>query len=127
MSRHTRRADLAHFRRAASRTSLLTYLVAPEDPALDGVPLLRRATDSWIAALSVRVRSCINCHLWITDKRNVGLVLLSTPLVAKPTSASICGVCLKCAELPLSELEQAATVALQAAVPGGRFEPPERR
>jgi len=32
-------------------------------------------------------------------------------------------ICCECADLPLSALERAATVELQAAVPGGRFDP----
>lgn len=118
MGRHERRADLSRYRREASH-ALLTYLCEPDDPALDG--LLQRAARSWLDALSVRVRSCIVCSSWITDRRNVGLLLLSTPSVAKPTSASVCGICPECADLPLAALERAATVALEAAVPGGHF------
>jgi hypothetical protein len=53
--------------------------------------------------------------------------LLSVPAVAKPPAASVCGVCCECANLPLEALERASTVALQTAVPGGRFEPMARR
>jgi hypothetical protein len=76
-------------------------------------------------ALSVRARSCIICSEWLWSRQGVGLLLLSTPSVARPTSASVCGICTACAELPLPALEQAASNALQAAVPGGRFEPYE--
>lgn len=124
MGRRERRADIARYRRDTSG-ALRTYLCEPDDAALDG--LLQRAARSWLDALAVRVRSCIVCSSWITDRRNVGLLLLSTPSVAKPTSASVCGICRECADLPLEALERAATTALQAAVPGGRFEPMETR
>jgi hypothetical protein len=120
MGRHERRADLARYRREASH-ALVTYLVEPDDPALNG--LLQRAARSWIDGLSTRSRSCIACSEWLWSRQGVGLLLLSTPSVAKPTSASVCAVCRECADLPLEALERAATTALQAAVPGGRFEP----
>src|SRR4051812_22982769 len=112
MGRHERRSDIARYRREAARV-LLTYLVEPDDPALGG--LLGRAARHWLDALSVRVRSCIVCCSCITDRRNVGLLLVSTPAVAKPTAASVCGICRECADLPLEALEHATTTALQAA------------
>jgi hypothetical protein len=118
MGRHERRSDIARFRRDASR-SLNTYLCEPNDPALDG--LLQRAARTWLDALSVRARACIVCSEWLWSRQGVGLLLLSTPSVVRPTSASVCGICSACAELPLPALEQAASNALQAAVPGGKF------
>lgn len=126
MGRHERRADLARYRREASN-ALLTYLVEPDDAALTEVPILHNAARSWIDALSVRARACIICSEWLWSRQGVGLLLLSTPSVVRPTSASVCGICTACAELPLPALEQATTTALHAAVPGGRFEPMETR
>ena len=87
-------------------------------------PLLRRATSHWLDGLSTRVRACIVCSAWIANRQDVGSVLLSTPAVPKPTSASVCGVCAECwqADLPVEALERAAITALAAAVPNGRFE-----
>jgi hypothetical protein len=124
VGRHERRADLARYRRETSG-ALLTYLVDVDQPL--NVSILHNAARSWLDALSVRARSCIVCSEWLWSRQGVGLLLLSTPSVAKPTSASVCGICTACAELPLPALEQAATVALQAAVPGGRLAPLARR
>ena len=120
-SRHERR----RFRHEASRAALTTYLCEPTDPALYG--LLKATANCWLDLLSQRVRHCIVCASWIVDRQSVGLLLLATPAVIKPTSASACAICRECAGLPLEALERAATTALQAAVPGGRFEPLETR
>jgi hypothetical protein len=126
-NRHQRRADLRAFRREAP--ALLTYLVEPDDPALDGVPLLRRAAQHWVHALSTRVRHCIVCSSWIANRQCVGLLLLATPAAAKPTSASCCAICRGCSDagLPMEALERAAEHVLQEALPGGRLEPLETR
>jgi hypothetical protein len=102
-----------------------TYMVEPNDPALDG--LLKATARRWLDLLSQRVRHCIICSSWIVDRQSVGLLLLATPAVIKPTSASACAICRECADLPLETLGRAATTALQAAAPGGRFEPMEMR
>lgn len=122
MSRHERRANLARYRRETSGV-LNTFLVPPDDPALDGVPLLRRATDSWLDLLSVKVRTCFICSSWLADRRDVGAVLLSAPAVM-PRAASVCGCCMACwqADLPREALEKAALAALRTALPGARFE-----
>ena len=41
------RASVARFRREAEGT-LRTYLVAPDDAELDSIPILKRATRSWL-------------------------------------------------------------------------------
>jgi hypothetical protein len=110
----------ARYRRETSGT-LLTYLVDVDQP-LD-VPTLRNATRSWLDALPRRMRSCIVCSGLIWERQRVGLLLLSAPAVAKPPAASVCGVCIECADLPLAALERAATAALQSVVPDGRFAP----
>jgi hypothetical protein len=120
VGRHERRASLARYRDEADH-ELLTYLVDVDQP-LD-VPILRNAARSWLDALPHRMRSCIVCSGLLWERQRVGLLLMSTPVVAKPMSASVCGVCVECADLPLAALERAATTALQAAVPGGRLEP----
>jgi hypothetical protein len=122
MGRHERRADLARYRRETSGV-LVTYLVPPNDRALDTIPLLRRATDAWLEALAVKVRSCIVCSSWLVNRHHVGAVLLSTPTVM-PRAASVCGVCRECweADLPADALERAALTALKVAIPGAHFE-----
>ncbi len=119
-SRHERRAELSRFRREAS-VGLTTFLVEPGDGRLGAVPLLQRASRHWLAGLSVKVRSCIVCSEWLWSADSVGLVLLSTPAVARPVSASVSGICVACAELPLPALEQATLKSLQAALPGAYF------
>jgi hypothetical protein len=52
------KTSLARYRREAS-SMLLTYLIAPDDAALDGVPILKRATRHWLDTLPARIRSCI--------------------------------------------------------------------
>jgi hypothetical protein len=59
MGRHERRADIARFRRDASRRDLQTFLVEPDDRLLASAPLLQRAAQHWLDALSVRCRHCI--------------------------------------------------------------------
>ncbi|MGY8633831.1 hypothetical protein RAD15_15245 [Bradyrhizobium sp. 14AA] len=125
MGRHERRADLARFRRDASRRDLLTFLVEPDDARLSKAPLLQRTASNWLDALSTRVRHCIVCSSWLVDRQHVGALLLATSATVRPTSASACGVCRECwsADLGLEVLERAATTALQAAVPKGVFAP----
>lgn len=124
MSRHERRASLTRYRQEAG-SALTTYLVDPDQP-LD-VPILQNAARSWLDALPRRMRSCIACSGLMWERQRVGWLLLSMPAVPKPPSASVCGICCECADLPLPALERAATTALQTAVPGGRFEPLDTR
>jgi hypothetical protein len=122
MNRSARRRDIARFRREACR-ELLTYLVEPDDPALGDVPLLQRAARWWLDGLSTRVRHCIVCSSWIINQQHVGALLLATPAVARPPSASACGICRQCwsADIPVETLERAAIAALQPALPGAHF------
>ncbi|UGY28180.1 hypothetical protein HU675_0016245 [Bradyrhizobium septentrionale] len=124
MSRHERRASLARYRQEAGN-ALTTYLVDPDQP-LD-LPILQNAARSWLDALPHRMRSCIACSGLMWERQRVGWLLLSVPAVPKPPAASVCGVCIECADLPLQALEQAATTALQTAVPGGRLAPMDPR
>ena len=119
------RASLARYRTETSG-ALNTYLVAPDQP-LD-LLILQNAAQSWLDALPRRMRSCIACGsglIW--ERQRVGWLLLSVPAVPKPPAASVCGVCIECVDLPMQALERACTVALQTAVPGGRFEPMDTR
>jgi hypothetical protein len=95
----------------------------PDDAALNEVPLLQHAAQRWLDLISVKVRHCIICSSWIANRQSVGALLLSMPVVARPHSASVCGVCRECwdADLGLDALERAATTALREAVPNGRF------
>jgi hypothetical protein len=97
-------------------------LVEPDDAALTDMPLLKTAASNWLDGLSIRVRHCIVCSAWIVNGHHVGALLLTTPRVAKPTSASTSAVCWD-ADLPVETLERACADALQEVVPGGRFEP----
>jgi len=124
MGRHERRANLARYRQEAGN-ALTTYLVDVDQP-LD-LPILQSAARSWLDALPRRMRACIVCSGLMWEKQRVGWLLLSVPAVPKPPAASVCGICIECADLPLAALERAATTALQAAVPGGRFAPMEAR
>jgi hypothetical protein len=125
VSRHERRASLARYRQEAGN-ELNTYLVDPDQP-LD-VPILRNAARSWLDALPRRMRSCIVCSGLMWERQRVGWLLLSVPAaVPRPPAASVCGVCCECADLPLPTLERACAVALQTAVPEGRFEPMDTR
>jgi hypothetical protein len=128
MGRHERRSDIARFRGDASR-ALLTYLVAPDDAALNDVPILRDTARSWLDLLSTRVRNCLICSSWLVNREHVGLLLLATPATAKPTSASCCAICRGCAGagLPMEAIERAAERVLQEALPGGRLEPLDAR
>ena len=124
MGRHERRASLARYRQEAGN-ALTTYLVDPDQP-LD-VPILQNAARSWLDGLPRRMRSCIVCSGLMWERQRVGWLLLSVRAVPKPPAASVCGVCVECADLPLQTLERAATVALQTAVPGGRLAPLDPR
>ena len=73
MGHHERRAiearhkaSLTRYRREAEGV-LRTYLVAPDDAALDAVPILRRATRRWLDKLP-RSGSCTCIVRWIPDK-----------------------------------------------------------
>ena len=121
-SRHERRVQLSRFRREAS-VGLTTFLVEPGDGRLGAVPLLQHASRHWLDSLAARARCCIVCSEWLWSADSVGLVLLSTPAVARPVSASVSGICVACAELPQEALEQATLKSLQAALPGAYFAP----
>jgi hypothetical protein len=125
MGRHERRSDLARYRRDASRNDLLTFLVQPNDVLLASAPLLQRAARHWLAALSVRSRSCIVCSSWLWSEQSVGALLISTPCVARPTSAGTAAVCRECwsAGLPVQALERAVEQTLQSVIPNGKLEP----
>ncbi|MBR0870039.1 hypothetical protein JQ633_06700 [Bradyrhizobium tropiciagri] len=123
MNRHQRRSDLRAFRRAT--TALRTYLVSPDDAALDEVPLLRQASQSWVDGLAERARHCIICASWVVDREHVGALLLSTPDIPRPSTVGTCAICKPCwnANLPVDALERACANVLRPVVPGGAFEP----
>ena len=104
MGRHERRADIARFRHEADH-ALLTFLVEPDDVRLSRTPLLQSTVSNWIDLLDQRVRHCIICSKWIVDRQSVGLLLLATPATVRPTSASACAVCCKCADADPSDDE----------------------
>jgi hypothetical protein len=116
------------FRREASQ-SLVTYLCEPNDDRIDSMPLLRRAAEHWLSGLSERAHHCLICQCRVVSRDHVGALLLSTPDIAKPTSASTCAVCEACwtADLPVDALERAAESVLRSVVPNGKLEPLARR
>jgi hypothetical protein len=124
MNRHARRSELSRYRRETGGT-LNTFLVDPDKP-LD-VPILQNAARSWLDALPRRMRACIVCSGLLWERQRVGWLLLSVPAVPKPPAASVCGICIECVDVPMQALEKACAVALQTAVPGGRFEPLDTR
>jgi hypothetical protein len=119
MGRHERRATQARHKASLTRT----YLVAPDDAELDTIPILWGAARSWLNNLPTRIRSCIICSNWIPDRREVGALLLSTPVTVQQKTASVCGICVACwaMDFPLEILEKASERELQEAIPGGRF------
>jgi hypothetical protein len=123
-NRHQRRADLAAFRKDASR-QLLTFLVEPADRRLRTAPLLQQTASRWVDAVETRVRHCIVCSAWITSKHDIGAVLLATAITRNPSSVGCCGVCRECwhADLPPCALDRACEVALAEAIPNGRLKP----
>ena len=120
-TRHERR----RYRHEASG-ALLTYLVDIDDP-LDAHPLLKRAAYYWCNGLSTPPhRECVTCGVRMPGKKHVGALLLTTPAIIKPTTASVVGVCRECwliRDLSLEAIERKATEVLQPVVPDGRFEP----
>lgn len=62
-NRHHRRADLAKIKRNTPG-ALLTYLVEPDDPALDGMPLLKAAAGDWTGRLEDG-RHCLICSSYL--------------------------------------------------------------
>lgn len=105
-------------------SGLRTYLLDPGTLPSLAPGLLRNAALTWIGNLDHAERDCIVCASRMTNRRDVGFVLLATPATAKPSPLASCsGVCRECAELPLCEIERAATVELRQAIPRGEFEP----
>ena len=119
-TRHERR----RYRHEASG-ALLTYLVDVGDP-LDAHPLLKRAACYWCDRLSTLPhQECVTCGVQMPGKKHVGALLLTTPAIIKPTTASVVGLCRECwrvRDLSLEAIERKATEVLQAVVPDGRFE-----
>jgi hypothetical protein len=82
------------------------------DPRLDDVPVLRNAVHWWLHALSKRMKNCFHCGSWLANQKYIGLLLLSTPAVASPTSVSVSACCKRCADLPAETMERAAAAVL---------------
>jgi len=122
MNRASRHDDTERFARDAGQ-NLLTYLIAPGDPVLDGEPLLKNATRWWLDALGTKMRHCFVCGSWMPNRSHVGAVLLATAATCTPTSASACGVCRKCWEdAEPATIERAAAAVLRVVAPGAKWE-----
>jgi hypothetical protein len=120
LGRQERRSDIARFRRDASRASLLTYMVAADQP-LDSHPLLRNALSYWRSNIQQRRPFCPACKANFADDARPGAFLFATIAVA-PTSASVSAFCDECwRDLPEAEIEREAARVLRHLIPGGRF------
>lgn len=69
-NRHHRRADLAKLKRNTPG-ALLTYLVEPDEPALDGMPLLKAAAGHWTGR-SRRWSSLPHLQFILVTSRDIG-------------------------------------------------------
>jgi hypothetical protein len=124
-SRRQRRQEFARYRADAGR-GLWTYVVAGSDPRLAAEPLLARCAGRWLEALSVSTaRPCVVCDAELWSRRLVGALILTVPIVARPTSASCTGLCHTCAALPLATLEREVTALLSSIIVGGKLDPIE--
>jgi hypothetical protein len=121
-NRATRRADLAEFRRDASRASLLTYLIdANDDVSLDRQPLLSRAVSFWRAGIQQRRPFCPACRANYADGAHAAAFLFAMPAIA-PTSASVSAFCEQCwRDLPPEAIEREAARVLRQISPRGKF------
>lgn len=119
MSRQTRRADIAEFRREAARGTV-SYLVEPSDERLDGEPLLRNAIQRWVAAVAVRKPRCFVCRtIFANDGPQLGAVLLVTTSSAPPL-CTVSGLCKRCwSDRSDEEIERAAAKVLRPVMPNG--------
>lgn len=115
------RADIAAFRREVAQGGVtVSYLVAPDDPRLEGEPVLQSAIEYWRRNIPTRKPRCFACRtIFANDGPQLGAFLMATAAAA-PTAATIAGLCLRCwAELPDAELERAAAKALRPVMPNG--------
>lgn len=69
-NRHHRRADPAKIKRNTPG-ALLTYLVEPDEPALDGMPLLKAAPGHWTGR-SRRWSSLPHLQFILMTSRDIG-------------------------------------------------------
>jgi hypothetical protein len=122
MNRHTRRTDLAHFKRDAHRGHLTTYMVeASDDAALDRMPMLSRAVTFWRNGIKQRKPSCPSCRASFAEDAQAAAFLFAVPSLA-PTSASVTAICDRCWRgLPPDDIEREAAKVLRQLIPGGKF------
>jgi hypothetical protein len=122
MNRHTRRADLAHFRRDAHRGHLTTFLIAADDDvSLDRMPMLSRAVRFWRAGIEQRRPWCPACKGNFADDAKAAAFLFAVPSLA-PTSASVSAICTSCWNgLPPDDIEREVAKVLRQLIPHGRF------
>ena len=120
MNRHTRRADLADFKRTAHKAHLVTYMVdAADDASLDRHPLLSRALSFWRGNIMQRRPFCPACKSNYADGALPGAFLFSTRAVA-PTSASVTAFCDQCAR-DLDVVEREAARVLRSIIADGKW------
>jgi hypothetical protein len=122
MNRHTRRADLAHFKRDAHRGHLVTYMIdASDDVSLDRMPLLARAVSFWRTGIEQRRPFCPACKANFADDATAAAFLFAVPALA-PTSASVTAICDQCwRNLPPDAIEREAARVLRQLITHGRF------
>ena len=119
MSRALRRAEVARFRRAAS-SGVTSYLVAKDDPRLQGEPLLLNALDYWRRNIPARKPKCFACRAPFASDGAQAAAFLMVTAASAPTSATVSGLCVRCwAELPMPDIERAAARTLRPVMPNG--------
>ncbi|WP_161855849.1 hypothetical protein [Bradyrhizobium sp. CCBAU 051011] len=100
---------------------MLTYLVSPDDSALDHYPLLGNALAFWRSTIQQRQPFCPACRASFAEEAQPAAFLFATAAIA-PTSASVSAFCMACwNDLPPAMIEREATRVLQQVIPGGRF------
>jgi hypothetical protein len=128
-NRHARRREVVAFRAEIAAMVLTTHLIDADD--LHDMPhaaFFERAVADWRAR---RRSQCICCKEVVDDP---GAFLFAHPSgAAVPTSASVSAICRDCwRDLPMAEIEVAATRLLRKILPRGAFidapktEPPPR-
>lgn len=121
MGRHERRTQVARFRREIAGSHLLTFLTDDLD-RIDGEPVLKHALAHWLSVCEARKPICITCKRGFMDGAEPGAYLFAvSPSVANAASTSaLCRGCWR--DLPICEIEGAATRVLRRLVPRGRLE-----
>ncbi|MGY3605139.1 MULTISPECIES: ParB/RepB/Spo0J family partition protein [unclassified Bradyrhizobium] len=125
MSRSTRRAARAEFKKSAKSGGLDTALITT-GTSLAGHPhseLFQGAIDSWFANVAGRRPRCIVCRRQFGGSGNIfPMLFLLATAIDDPVQAGAAAVCDACwASCSVDEVEAAAARALARTAGGGRF------